>query len=236
MKYQLIVCLNFVVDSIVLKMYNLFFSSLISSIHFNSNRNISSSAIDFSIAALSADALPSKVQNLVHKMFPTGILPTCKDLHNIKQKATGKRHIKIVILIDLCSCLNVCIGLPGDDWASTKKFLTEFGNASGNVVEIRHDVDGEIESIYMQSSAQRDLYSTYGEMFQIDGTYKTNKYGMALYTMLIEDNHGVGQPVCSILLKFEDKRMIMDSFEMFSKVILFYCFFLMLQNYFFTVQ
>ena len=49
----------------------------------------------------------------------------------------------------------------------------------------------------------------------MDGTYKTNVNQYALYTILVEDNYGVGQPVCYFLLLTETTEAIMAGLEIF---------------------
>jgi ribosomal protein L25 (general stress protein Ctc) len=48
----------------------------------------------------------------------------------------------------------------------------------GNVVKIVHDEDNEVVKIFIQSQEQRKLFKKFGEVVEIDGTYKVDKAGM----------------------------------------------------------
>lgn len=72
--------------------------------------------------------------------------------------------------------------------------------------------------IFIQLKEQRQLYQKFGEAAFLDGTYRMVKSGMALYTILVEDNHGVGQPVCYIFLRDETRESITKALEEFVKV------------------
>jgi hypothetical protein len=43
------------------------------------------------------------------------------------------------------------------------------------------------------------LYQKYGEVLQLDGTHNITQLAMPLYTLLVQDNFGVGQPVAFFL-------------------------------------
>jgi hypothetical protein len=90
----------------------------------------------------------------------------------------------------------------------------------GNVVKIVHDENNKVVKIFIQSQEQRKLFKKFGEVVEIDGTYKVDKAGMPLYTIVIEDNFGIGQPICYMFLREETTASIFAGLEFFSKVIL----------------
>ncbi|KZR99524.1 Uncharacterized protein APZ42_004573, partial [Daphnia magna] len=87
----------------------------------------------------------------------------------------------------------------------------------GNVVKIVHDEDNEVVQIFIQSQEQRELFKKFGEVVEIDGTYKVDKAGMPLYTIVIEDNFGIGQPICYMFLREETTASIFAGLEIFAK-------------------
>ena len=62
------------------------------------------------------------------------------------------------------------------------------------------------------------MYQRYGEMIEIDGTYKTNLISMPLYTILCEDNYELGQPVAFYFVRDEKRSNIDAGLEIFSQV------------------
>ena len=112
----------------------------------------------------------------------------------------------------------MCTGLPQLEWEDTQRLLNEIRQRPGSVVETVLDENREVKMIFIQLREQRELYEKFGELVQLDGTYKMVKCGMALYTILVEDNHGVGQPVCYIFLKEETKDSITAALKEFAQV------------------
>jgi MULE transposase domain len=108
-----------------------------------------------------------------------------------------------------------------DDRTTTQKLLDQFAANPNNTVDVLHNANN-VEAICIQSTAQKKLFAKYGDVFQMDGTYKTNKLGWALYSILVSDGNCVGQPVYHFLLKEENKDMIRQCLTAFSKVISFY--------------
>ncbi|KZS03097.1 Uncharacterized protein APZ42_034260 [Daphnia magna] len=86
-----------------------------------------------------------------------------------------------------------------------------------NVIKVLHNSDGEVAAIFVQLEKQRQLYKTYGNVIELDGTYKTTKAGFSLYHLLIEDNNGDGQPVAMFLVKEETTDSISTCLEVFSE-------------------
>ena len=110
--------------------------------------------------------------------------------------------------------------VAGDEWESTKKFLDEFAKSSGNSVNVLHN-KGFVVAICFQSAAQKTLFAKFGDVFQMDGTYKTNKLGWSLYTILVSDGNCVGQAVYHFLIKEETTDMIKECLTLFAKISLF---------------
>ena len=85
------------------------------------------------------------------------------------------------------------------------------------------DAEGLITMIYIQTPRQKELNMRYGELLQLDGTYKVNKINFPIYTLLIEDNFGVGQAVGHAFLRNETvKRCIRISQMLCSGTFQFY--------------
>ncbi len=55
-------------------------------------------------------------------------------------------------------------------------------------------------------------------MIELDGTYRSNMQGMPLYTLLVEDNYGVGQPICYMWIKQETTEFIKSALQIFAEV------------------
>lgn len=142
-----------------------------------------------------------------------------KTIQNIKQKVIGKDIMSFTYnWYSIKTCCN--LGLPRDEWKNTVELLDAFRERPGNVVKIVHDEDNEVVQIFIQSQEQRELFKKFGEVVEIDGTYKVDKAGMPLYTIVIEDNFGIGQPICYMFLREETTASIFAGLEIFAKVIL----------------
>lgn len=81
-----------------------------------------------------------------------------------------------------------------------------------------YDAEGLITIIYIQTTRQKELNMRYGELLQLDGTYKVNKINFPLYTLLIEDNFGVGQAVGHAFLRNETVNDVLEFFRCFARV------------------
>lgn len=86
------------------------------------------------------------------------------------------------------------LGLSSQVWNNTASLLSELSNNPENVVSITTDDKGEIRCLFIQLAEQRKLYQKYGEVLQLDGTHNITKLAMPLYTLVVQDNFGVGQP------------------------------------------
>lgn len=80
--------------------------------------------------------------------------------------------------------------------------------------------DNVTEINYVQTQVHRDLYILFDELVQLDGTYRTNKTAMPLYTLMVVDNFGVGEPVAIIFMKDENTQNIqrLKSSQMFTYI------------------
>ena len=108
--------------------------------------------------------------------------------------------------------------MPQDEWQNAAKLLNWISHDSGNVVKVLHGEDNVISLIFIQRKQQRELYKKYGEVVELDGTYKILKLSMALYTILVEDNYGIGQPVAYFFVKEETTESIMEGLSIFAAV------------------
>ncbi len=111
------------------------------------------------------------------------------------------------------------VGLPKNEWQDTAAELLKLRQRPGAIVKTRVDpIDGEVQRIYIQLREQRELYVKYGEVIQIDGTYRIARAGVCLYSILIEDNFGVGHAVAYIFLREETEASITEALQTFAKV------------------
>jgi MULE transposase domain len=131
--------------------------------------------------------------------------------------------------------LFILIGLPKDEWINAAEVLQSYAEKnSNNTIKVIHDEHDVITHIFIQLSIQKDLYKKFGHLVQYDGTHRTNKCGMPLYTLLIEDNYGVGQPVWYCFMREETTDSIKLALETFAQVIFLHfhvVFFLSLINF-----
>lgn len=109
-------------------------------------------------------------------------------------------------------------GIKQDDWHHTAELLNVYAKDPRNLVKVFHDDDNNIELICVQLSKQKELYRLYGQTLELDGTYCTNVQGMPLYTLLIEDNHGIGQPIYYAWMKQETTDFITLALRTFAEV------------------
>lgn len=110
------------------------------------------------------------------------------------------------------------LGLPQDEWANTAELLNKIRQIPGSVVKTIVDENDEVSLIFIQLREQRELYQKYGEMIQIDGTYKVVKVAMPLYSVVVEDNFGVGQPVGYMFVRDENAENIKAALKIFAEV------------------
>lgn len=106
------------------------------------------------------------------------------------------------------------------------KLLKTYKDQLGSIVKVLHGEDNVIDIIYVQIQVHRDLYKQFGEIVQLDSTYRTNRTAMPLYTLMVVDNFWVVQPAVAIIfMKDENTQNIQTSLELFAKVFTFTTFF-----------
>lgn len=126
--------------------------------------------------------------------------------------------MKKVIITKILLTSRIFLGKPDNEWIDTVDYMMEQQKDHNNVIKVLHNSDGEVAAIFVQLEKQRQLYKTYGNVIELDGTYKTTKAGFSLYHLLIEDNNGDGQPVAMFLVKEETTDSISTCLEVFSEV------------------
>ncbi|XP_047129191.1 uncharacterized protein LOC124809264 [Hydra vulgaris] len=138
---------------------------------------------------LSVNGNPSLVSQVLHK---EGLAVRVKDMHNRKQ-------VLIKSGSTLTARLRSILALPNVHY----RFLeTE---------------DHQFQGLFFQTDIQRTLFYKYGEMIQMDATYKTNNYRYPLFTLLVEDCDGVGQPIAFAIMTSEDQNHIEKFLEYFAE-------------------
>ena len=74
--------------------------------------------------------------------------------------------------------------------------------------------------LYYETSHMANLFQTFPEIFFVDGTYNTNKLGMALVCLMVEDGFGHGRNVFYAITACENTsyhRKIVQSFKEHNK-------------------
>jgi hypothetical protein len=104
------------------------------------------------------------------------------------------------------------------EWKDVVEILSNLKNDENNVIKVLHDPNEEVAAIFVQLGKQRRLYSKYGIVLQLDGTYNSNKIGFALYHLMIEDNNGDSQPVAMFFIREETTEAISECLQVFSDV------------------
>ena len=74
-----------------------------------------------------------------------------------------------------------------------------------------------IEIIFLQSRKQRDWFDKFPELIILDGTYKINNAGMALYDILVEDGFGSSYVVAYCFVAQETKVSLVNFLQIFKK-------------------
>ncbi|KAI9565048.1 hypothetical protein GHT06_008795 [Daphnia sinensis] len=62
---------------------------------------------------------------------------------------------------------------------------------------------------------QRKFYLKYGEVLQSDGTHNITQLSVPLYTLMVQDNFGVGQPVGFFFVQEETETLIATGLKYF---------------------
>lgn len=142
--------------------------------------------------------------------------------------------------MNILICIICKTGLPKDEWINAAEVLQAYAEKdSNNTIKVLHDHNNVITHIFIQLSVQKDLFKKFGQLVQYDATHRTNKCGMPLYTLLVEDNYGVGQPVWYCFMREETIDSIKLALETFAQVIFWYFrlrdFFQFFWNFIFSV-
>ena len=132
---------------------------------------------------------PSKVASEVNNQFRKFL--TAKDIQNRRQKIEG---------------------------ISLRYIFNDLRSEPGNIVHVTTDADNEVNMIYIQLREQRELFKCYPEAAQLDGTHRTNQLGIPLYTILVKDKFGLGQPACYFFFREESKERILSGLRLFAQV------------------
>lgn len=137
------------------------------------------------------------VRELVVKRY--GKFVTLKDIQNVKTKAREQSKMGLrdaqLVLDKLTEALQMDSG------------------ARGGVVV---DESNVLNILYFESSHMANLFNKFPEILFVDGTYNTNKLGMPLTCLMIEDRFGHGRNIFYAATSREDAahlRTIMQSFK-----------------------
>ncbi|KZR98796.1 Uncharacterized protein APZ42_005624, partial [Daphnia magna] len=156
-------------------------------------RNLNDDESEFIDTAVKMDVLPGKIASELKLKYNKYV--TSKDIENRRQQVQG---------------------LSTSEWGATSEKF-ELLCAGGSIIHVDTDNEGEINLIYIQLQEQVELFSKYPEVIQLDGTHRTNKLGMPLYTIMIKDNYGLGQPACFFFVREETTARIKAGLTYFSK-------------------
>ncbi|XP_057372194.1 uncharacterized protein LOC130693083 [Daphnia carinata] len=107
-------------------------------------------------------------------------------------------------------------GLSTSEWTATSEKLEHLRDG-GSIIHVDTDANGEGNMIYIQLQIQVELFDKYPEAIQLDGTHRTKKLEMPLYTIRIKDKFGLGQPVCFFFVREETTEGIKAGLTYFSK-------------------
>ncbi|KAK4028854.1 hypothetical protein OUZ56_021873 [Daphnia magna] len=142
-------------------------------------------AFQFATSALAIGGNPTLTRKEMHQSW--GHYMKSKDLQNMKQAMTR---------------------LSSNTWSATSEILANLGNNPENIVNVSTDDKGDIQCIFVQLADQRRLYQKYGEVLQLDGTHNITQLSMPLYTLIVQDNFGVKQPVGFFFVREETEALI----------------------------
>ncbi|KZS02854.1 Uncharacterized protein APZ42_034560 [Daphnia magna] len=109
--------------------------------------------------------------------------------------------------------------LPRDEWKNTVDILNVVRDTRGSVVKVVHDENNEVAQILIQTKGQCELFKKFGDLVEIDGTYRVTKTSMPLYTILVEDNFGIDRSICYIFWREETTISINTSLQLFAEVL-----------------
>ncbi|EFX80129.1 hypothetical protein DAPPUDRAFT_318741 [Daphnia pulex] len=154
-------------------------------------RNIPHEAIQYAENALLAGAVTGRIEKQLHIYY--NCLLESKTLQNMKQKI---------------------VGLPKDEWKDASRLLKTYAEM-GCTVKILHDED-IITTIFVQTKTQKELFSKFPEVVILDSTYRTNKFKMPLFTLMLVDYFGIGQPVGVVFMKDKTAANIQTALKIFA--------------------
>ena len=151
--------------------------------------------------SLTAEEL-GKVKKMVNLKVKTNVIAektrnsTCKavtnkDIHNLRAK----------------------IGNISNEEYLRKELLAI--SDSGTITQILTDDDDDVIAIFVQTEYMRKVFTKFPKLCFLDGTYKTNDFGMPLYTIMVEDGNGVSVPVCHFLVTNESATVLEKAFKCF---------------------
>lgn len=83
------------------------------------------------------------------------------------------------------------VGLPKDEWKDAARLLKTYAEMRCTV-KILHDED-IITTIFVQTKTQKELFFfKFPEVVLLNSTFRTNKFKMPLFTLMVVDNFGIG--------------------------------------------
>lgn len=75
-------------------------------------------------------------------------------------------------------------------------------------ISVITEEDGSLQALILVTGQMKTTFSKFPEVLFIDGTYCTNKLRLPLYTFVVEDGNGQGQPVAYSFVANEKKTTI----------------------------
>ena len=90
-------------------------------------------------------------------------------------------------------------------------------DASNVTCVVLDDDEKNIEILFLQSRKQCDWFNKFPELIILDGTYKINNAGMALYDILVEDGFGSSYVVAYCFVVQEAKVYLVNFLQIFKK-------------------
>ncbi|XP_072143941.1 uncharacterized protein [Dermacentor andersoni] len=90
-----------------------------------------------------------------------------------------------------------------------------FSENTGWKVHIEKNADNDLLYILLQSKHMAQLAEKYPEVLFFDGTYKVNKEGYILHSVLCEDGTSHGRPVCYAFVQRETSEILKSFLETF---------------------
>lgn len=145
---------------------------------------------------ISCNATSKDIQEVV--LEQTGKFITSQDVRNLRhttvQKIKDSAHHGALLL---------------------EKIDKLFSENTGWKVHIEKNADNDLLYILLQSKHMAQLAEKYPEVFFFDGTYKKNKEGYVLHSILCEDGTSHGRPVCYAFVQRETSEILKSFLETF---------------------